>query len=308
MKMLHALPTYRRLRRGSAMVMVVLISVVLTGLVMTVAWAGGIQSMWASGSIHVDQANMAAESAGQIAVWTFKHDNSWRQNAAPVTLPTLSIGGSTFSGATVCTDAGAVATLYWPFSEGSGLTTADTSGHNNTGTLIGGVSWVAGRYGSGLLFDGSTGYVDAGTGASTNIVSSITMSAWVRMNSAAQDQKVGGNQDGISGGYKMSIYGQKVEFELRDVNNTVWLNRTVSGGTILEPGIWYHLAGVWDSSARRSARMWTATWIARDPDIRRRGLRQPAGPFRWAASLGSSAGTTGISMGRWMTSACTTGL
>jgi Concanavalin A-like lectin/glucanases superfamily len=51
---------------------------------------------------------------------------------------------------------------YWPFDEGSGSTTADVSGNGNTGTLLGGTSWTAGRFGSALSFNGSTAYVSAG--------------------------------------------------------------------------------------------------------------------------------------------------
>jgi len=243
-----------RLRRGTALVMLVLVSVVITGLILTIAWAAGAQSQSTGASIHLDQANMAAESAGQLAVWNFKKNNSWRQASAPSTLPTMTVGTGTFSYALTCADAGAVATLYWPFSEDSGLTTADASGHGNTGRLIGGVTWLAaGKYGSALAFDGSTGYVDAGASASTNITSSVTMAAWVNLATAGNDQKVGGDQDGISGGYKMSIYGLKVEFEVRDANNNPSLNRTAGlapnpPGTILTMGTWYHVAGVYDAT------------------------------------------------------------
>jgi len=227
--------------------MMVLISVILTGLVMTIAWAAGVQAQIAGASIHTDQALLAAESAGQWAVWKFKQDNSWRQTTVPTTLPTLAIGPNTFTYSLTCLDAGSAATLYWPFSEGSGTTTADASGHGNTGQLVGGVSWTTGKFGKALAFDGSTGYVDAGHGSSTNIVGSVTMAAWVKMNSAGQDQKVGGNQDGNIGGYKMSIYGLRAEFEVRDASNTANLNRSVAGGTILTMGVWYHVTGVYNA-------------------------------------------------------------
>ncbi len=44
------------------------------------------------------------------------------------------------------------------FSEGSGTVIYDSSGNNYNGTLHGGVTWVTGKYGTGLHFDGSTGY------------------------------------------------------------------------------------------------------------------------------------------------------
>ena len=245
----HAPTTYRTHRRGTAMVMIVLLSVILTGLVMTIAWSAGVQTQATGASIHLDQGYLAAESAGQWAVWQFKQNNSWRQTTIPSTLPTMTIGPNTFTYAVTCTDAGAAADLYWPFSEGTGTTTADASGHGNTGTLLGGVSWTtAGKYGDAVVFDGVSGYVDCGNNSSTNITGSMTMAAWVKMNSGAQDQKVGGNQDGTSGGYKMSIYGLLVEFEVRDAANNANLNRSVVGGNILTLGTWYHVAGVYDAT------------------------------------------------------------
>src|SRR2546425_10856515 len=46
------------------------------------------------------------------------------------------------------------------FSEGAGPTVADQSGNNNTGTLGSGVTWTAeGKYGSALVFNGTSGRV-----------------------------------------------------------------------------------------------------------------------------------------------------
>lgn len=250
-----------RARRGSAMVIIVIVSVVLTGLVLTIGLAAGNQSRVTGASIHTDRALVAAESAGQIAVWKFKQNNTWRLPAPttkPTSYPTITIGNNTFTYDMTCTGAGATADLCWPFTENTGFTTVDISSHKVRGNLYGGVRWTSnGHFGPGLVFDGVSGYVDAGNGGSnaidpvrnpTNIVGSVTMAAWVKLNTAAQDQKVGGNQDGVQGGYKMSIYNTKVEFEVRNAtNNKETLNRSVSGGTILTMGTWYHVAGVYNS-------------------------------------------------------------
>ncbi|MGN6368984.1 MAG: LamG domain-containing protein [Phycisphaerae bacterium] len=285
---------FRSSRRGSALVLAVLVSVVITGLVLTIAWAAGAASETTANAVRLDQATMAAESAGQLAVWHFKNNNSWRQATAPSSLPTITIGSGTYTYALTCSDAGASATLYWPFDENGGNTTADTSGHNNTGRLTGGVSWLSpGKFGSALTFDGSSGYVDAGASTSTNITSSVTMAAWVRLNTAGNDQKVGGNQDGSAGGYKMSIYGLKVEFEVRDASNNPWLNRSAGmspnpPGTILTMNTWYHVAGVYDAQAHT-----IATYVNGLPD------RVPPDPACCNLPANALASTTGhFIMGR----------
>jgi len=70
----------------------------------------------------------------------------------------------------------------WTFNDGTG---ADSSGNNNNCTLHGGVTSVDGitQLGKALQFDGSTGYLDCGNGASLNITNAITVSAWVKPNS-----------------------------------------------------------------------------------------------------------------------------
>src|SRR3989344_8523640 len=48
---------------------------------------------------------------------------------------------------------------YWTFDEGSGTTANDSSGNNNTGTLINGSTWTTGKIGGALSFDGTNDYV-----------------------------------------------------------------------------------------------------------------------------------------------------
>ena len=43
----------------------------------------------------------------------------------------------------------------------------------------------------------------------------------------------------------MSVYNDKIEFEIRTAANSAVLNRSVEGGTILEAGVWYHVTGVY---------------------------------------------------------------
>lgn len=75
---------------------------------------------------------------------------------------------------------------HWRLDEGSGLSTADTSGNGRTGTLMAAPSgsiptWINdGINGKALHFDG-TGYVDLANTASLNFsASGFTITAWVR--------------------------------------------------------------------------------------------------------------------------------
>ena len=68
---------------------------------------------------------------------------------------------------------------YWKFDEGSGTTVADSSGNGNTGTLVNGPLWTAGRVGNALFFDGIDDNVTVPDSTSLDLSSSFTLSAWV---------------------------------------------------------------------------------------------------------------------------------
>ncbi|MDO8523031.1 MAG: LamG-like jellyroll fold domain-containing protein [bacterium] len=73
---------------------------------------------------------------------------------------------------------------WWKFDETSGTSAADSAG-TNTGTLVGGPVWSAGKISNALNFDGVNDYVDI-----TNYVpglSSFTMSAWFQLTNGAYD-------------------------------------------------------------------------------------------------------------------------
>lgn len=66
---------------------------------------------------------------------------------------------------------------YWKFNEGTGNVTIDSSGNNNNGTLSG-TSWIDGKYGNALSFDGIDNYV-AIPDLYSSCPTEITVSAWI---------------------------------------------------------------------------------------------------------------------------------
>jgi glucose/arabinose dehydrogenase/fibronectin type 3 domain-containing protein len=67
----------------------------------------------------------------------------------------------------------------WAFGEGSGTTSVDASGNNNTATLQGATWSTAGKYGNALSFNGTSSIVRVASAASLNLSSAMTLSAWV---------------------------------------------------------------------------------------------------------------------------------
>jgi hypothetical protein len=239
------------------MSLVIVVSLVLTGLAVTLAWLGSIHANMAGQLPKTDASFYAAEAGAQHAIWKFKHDNTWRATAAAPLAGTIDMYNTTWRYSVTCTDAVGDALLAWKLDENTGLTTADSSGHGNLGTFHGGCSWYSpGRSGACVAMDGVDGYIDCGNNASTNLTGDMSFSAWVKMNSGYYDQKIGGNQSGTGGGYKLCIYNSKAEFEVRDAKNNAHLNRDVLGGTVLVMGTWYHVLGVYNESGH-----WIKTYV-----------------------------------------------
>ena len=68
---------------------------------------------------------------------------------------------------------------WWKFDETSGTIASDSSGNNNTGTLINGPVFVSGRINNALSLDGINEFVDAANPTSLQITGRLTVSAWI---------------------------------------------------------------------------------------------------------------------------------
>ncbi|MEE8320884.1 MAG: LamG domain-containing protein [Gammaproteobacteria bacterium] len=135
---------------------------------------------------------------------------------------------------------------WWKFDEGYGTIALDNSGYDNHGTLGGNPQWVAGYDRDALEFDGSGDFLDCGDNPSLNISDAVSLTAWIKIANLSIDQKIGGNQNGTNGGFKMGIFSNnKVEFEIRSSSNVATLNRNANGGTELMEDVWYHVAGTY---------------------------------------------------------------
>jgi hypothetical protein len=77
--------------------------------------------------------------------------------------------------------AGTLIDTYLAFDEGTGTTATDSTGYGHTGTLNGGASWAAGKYGYAVSLNGSSGYVSLPTGVADGI-GDFTIAAWVYWN------------------------------------------------------------------------------------------------------------------------------
>ena len=145
-------------------------------------------------------------------------------------------------------DAGLVG--WWEMEEFLGGVAVDSSGYENHGFLHGDPSWVSGVQGGALLLDGQDDYVDCGAHTALNVLSAVTIAAWIMPGDNNQDRKLAGNMS-ANGGFKLALYkNNKVEMAVRTSQGQVMLNRNISGGTVLLPGTWYHVVGIYSAQAQ----------------------------------------------------------
>ena len=72
---------------------------------------------------------------------------------------------------------------YWSMNENTGTVASDFSGNGNRGILTNGPTWVDGKRGKALNFDGSDDYVDAGNILTFTNSQTLTLSAWFKIKS-----------------------------------------------------------------------------------------------------------------------------
>lgn len=135
----------------------------------------------------------------------------------------------------------------WDLNEGQGVIANDTSGFNNEGNVDPVLSWVSGKYGSALQFDGSpNARVIIADSPSLDLVNNFTMMAWVKPNSIANGSRVilskytPTNQISFNFHQADPSYGSK--FQIDTTFGNLWSNASI------EVGAWQHVAATYDGN------------------------------------------------------------
>ena len=149
------------------------------------------------------------------------------------------------------------AVARWSFDEGTGQYAYDTSGNSNTGTLGSGAtpdsadpSWISGKYGKALSFDGSNDYVsvtDPGSNSILDVTNAITLNAWVKFTTIPDS----------SGSYIISKGADMYDLLAYNADNgKITFYLTTSGGVkslkttdAYNDNNWHHIIGTYDKDA-----------------------------------------------------------
>jgi Concanavalin A-like lectin/glucanases superfamily/Regulator of chromosome condensation (RCC1) repeat len=153
----------------------------------------------------------------------------------------------------------------WQFNEGSGTTTADSSGNGHTGTLGSGVTWAAPGAGAHSITANDTLSTAAVTvtGPVVNTTASYTASAWVYLNSVGGTNQTFVSITGtatptastVSGFYLQFVPGGSDDFALtmRGADATGSAVTQAVGPSNVVIHTWYHIVGVYNSVAKTIA-------------------------------------------------------
>jgi len=178
---------------------------------------------------------------------------------------------------------------YWSMNEGTGTRAGDLSGKGNNGILTNGPTWVDGKRGKALSFDGVDDYVFVNDPGDSSVLdfdtsSTITMSAWIRKSSLTSYPLIvtKGRSNGSYTNYAIRSGDgtgseRKFSFFYRNSANTAWhVYDTVSN--VFEVGNWYHVAVSYTFGTGSSIKMYI------------NGVEMPGG---WVAGTGNDAPLVG---------------
>jgi hypothetical protein len=107
---------------------------------------------------------------------------------------------------------------WWKFDETEGNIAYDSSGNGNDGNLTNGPTWVEGKIGGALNFDGVDDYVNFGVRSVFNLESEITVSLWIKASDYKYAQVI--SKSTLSGGFtwafKWRVSTERFYFRMYD--------------------------------------------------------------------------------------------
>src|SRR5262249_6037260 len=127
---------------------------------------------------------------------------------------------------------------------GTGTSTADSSGNNNTGTLSSGVTWTAGKLGNAVSFNGA-GKISAPDNSTLDLSSSFTLSAWIKPSALSGYQTVLIKESTGGCGYWLQTADNQLD---TGFNNGSSCDEHKTTNANLVTGTWYHVVAVLDHS------------------------------------------------------------
>jgi len=142
---------------------------------------------------------------------------------------------------------------YWSMNEGTGSYAGDSSGNKNTGTLTNGPTWVDGKRGKALNFDGSNDYVDAGNIGPPN-TNGMSVAFWTNLDSLNGGWR-GFVSKATGGGTNQFQYvigfgsGSDTNIRIHTSDATTQYNNNCPVNIAGRAGEWIQIVAVWNTTS-----------------------------------------------------------
>ncbi|MBI5153458.1 MAG: laminin G domain-containing protein, partial [Parcubacteria group bacterium] len=141
----------------------------------------------------------------------------------------------------------------WNFDEGAGDMVNDSSGNNNQGVLVGNPTWVSGRFGKALSFDGIDDYVEMGDKQILNITKEISLSLWLKANTSQIGTLINKyDVNSPDNGYYLRLKGGTISTMFISNDST---NEFVTNQSVLDYQ-WHHIVVTYKSDGVSSAKIY----------------------------------------------------
>ena len=212
-------------------------------------------SSFVSGYQNKDIGNMTSTAITGLSASTAYYARLRAADAAG----NVSGNSAAASAATAAADINAGIVGYWKFEEGSGATAEDSSGNNRSVQLLGSPTWVNGRSGKALQFNGTSGYGE------TNYTAALpqwTVSTWAKADAAPGNAKDAGpvmKQENFIISWDHTADAFRGAAALRV--GGAWYPASFGA---LNGGQWYHLVATYDGETLKAYR--DGTLVTSNPD------------------------------------------
>jgi hypothetical protein len=138
---------------------------------------------------------------------------------------------------------------WWRFDEGSGTVAGDNSGNGNNGAIYG-ATWVAGKYGDALSFNGINNSVIVPQNSILSAPARLTVEAWFDPSTLAPSvQQIVGKQV-FYNEYRLILTGNAIVGQIYDASHEYTVS-SASGGVFAQTGVWQHAALTYDGANLR---------------------------------------------------------
>jgi glucose/arabinose dehydrogenase/chitodextrinase len=195
--------------------------------------------------------NHTIEARDQTVGTTSYAFASWTDGGARLHTITVPTTAQTYTASFTTVVQPVTLAAAYAFNETSGTTAADASGHGITGTLTNGPTFTPGRNGNAITLDGVNDYVNLGNPPALQLTGSMTISAWVYIDSFPWDDAAVVSKRTGDTGFQLDITpdtgARTIGFKLTNSSGDSMFRY---GATMLQTNTWYHIAGVYNATTQ----------------------------------------------------------